>query len=164
MSKHSVEPGAGSRAQMAEMAEDVGSNETLNPTMGDVIASRLSRRDLATGLLAASAIAATLSPLALATAGRARAQMPSTTPSFNFPEVAAGVDEKHYVADGYDSDVLIRWGDAVLPGAPPFDPARQTAAGQAKQFGYNNDYLGFLPLDGKSDHGLLVVNHEYTNE
>ena len=48
-----------------------------------------------------------------------------------------------------------------------FDPMRQTAAAQKKQFGYNNDYMAFLPLPrgaASSDHGLLVVNHEYTNE
>ena len=77
--------------------------------------------------------------------------------------MTAGSDEKHYVADGYDADILIRWGDPVLPGAPAFHPQKQTAEAQAKQFGYNNDYLGYFPLDG-SRRGLLVVNHEYTNE
>ena len=52
----------------------------------------------------------------------------------------------------------------VLSDAPAFDAYRQTGDGQARQFGYNNDFIGFLPIDGRSDHGLLVVNHEYTNE
>jgi secreted PhoX family phosphatase len=52
----------------------------------------------------------------------------------------------------------------VLPGAPEFDPMAQTAEKQRLQFGYNNDYLGYFPIDGSSEHGLLCVNHEYTNE
>jgi secreted PhoX family phosphatase len=151
------------RAQAAEASEDAGTNATLNPTMGEVIAARFNRRDLLRGTLAVTAISATVAPLALATADRAKAQGVNPTPSFDFKEITAGSDEKHYVAEGYDSDILIRWGDPVLPGAPPFDPQKQTAEAQAKQFGYNNDYLGFIPLDG-SRRGLLVVNHEYTNE
>lgn len=146
-----------------EESENVSTNPTSNATMGDIIAARYSRRDLMRGLLAVSAITATISPLALGAARDARAE-DNTTPRFNFNELAAGSDEKHHVAEGYDADVLIRWGDRVLADAPEFDPQNQTGAAQARQFGYNNDYLGYLPIDGRSDHGLLVVNHEYTNE
>ncbi len=151
------------RAQAAEEAENVGSNASANRTMGEVISARYDRRDVLRGGLAVTAIAATLSPLALICAEQAKAQPASATPSFTFDEVAAGTDDKHYVAEGYDADILIRWGDPVLPGAPPFDPLAQSAQAQARQFGYNNDYLGYVPLDG-SRRGLLVVNHEYTNE
>lgn len=147
-----------------EDAEDVGSNPSGNETLGDIIAMRLGRRDLMRGLLGCTAIAATVSPVALLVAEQARAQAGKTMPSFGFREVAAGSDERHHVAEGYDADILIRWGDAVLPDAPPFDPHRQSAAAQAKQFGYNNDFVGFAPIDGNPGHGLLVVNHEYTNE
>jgi secreted PhoX family phosphatase len=148
------------RSQAAEAAEDGGSNGSANPTMGDLIAARFNRRDLLQGTLAVAAIGATVSPIALAHAARAQSR---TTPSFDFKEVTAGSDEKHHVAEGYDAEILIRWGDPVLPGAPPFDPRKQTPEAQAKQFGYNSDYLGYIPLDG-SRRGLLVINHEYTNE
>ncbi|MFM9858758.1 PhoX family phosphatase [Pseudoxanthobacter sp. M-2] len=152
-----------SRAQAYEVSEDAGRNVSANPTMGDIIALRFSRRGFLKGSLAVSAIAATVSPLALMAASEARA----ATPSFVFDEVAAGVDERDHVAPGYDADVLIRWGDAVVPDAPAFDVRNQTAAAQEKQFGYNNDYIGYIPMPDAADpsaHGLLVINHEYTIE
>jgi uncharacterized protein len=151
------------RSQHYELSEDAGTNASQNPTMGEIIAERMSRRDLVKGILAVSAITAVAAPMIGDMEARAQVAA-NTTPSFNFKEIAAGSDEKHYVADGYDADILIRWGDPVLPGSPDFDPQTQTPAKQATQFGYNNDYLGYIPLDGKSDHGLLCVNHEYTNE
>ncbi|MCA2412195.1 PhoX family phosphatase [Rhizobium leguminosarum bv. viciae 248] len=145
-----------------EDADGDGHNTSANPTMGEIIGKRFSRRNFLQGSLAVSAIATTVSPIALMSADEARAA-DNKGSAFNFSEVAAGVDDKHHVAEGYDAEILLRWGDAVLPGAPQFDPAKQTADAQNKQFGYNNDYVGFIPLDGSSEHGLLVVNHEYTN-
>ncbi len=148
-----------STSRRLEEAEDLGSNQSHAPSLGDVVAARLSRRDLGRGLLAvvaAEAMVVPLSPNAQAVGQPAR--------SFAFDELAASADHAHHVAPGYDADVLIRWGDAVLPDAPAFDPQKQSAAAQAQQFGYNNDFIGYLPIDGSSDHGLLVVNHEYTSE
>lgn len=146
--------------QIREAEEDVGRNPSDNPTMGDIINRRFSRRGFLGGSLAVTAIATTVSPLALMIADEARAEGVS---AFSFTEVEAGVDETHHVAEGYDADVLLRWGDKVFADSPDFDPMNQTPESQAKQFGYNNDYVGFVPLDGAADHGLLVVNHEYTN-
>jgi secreted PhoX family phosphatase len=150
------------RSQTYEESENVGRNASANPTIGDVIAARFSRRDLLKGVLGVTAIAATVSPLALIAADRARA----AASAFAFNELEAGIDDKHHVAEGYDADILIRWGDPVLADAPAFDPLGQSADAQSKQFGYNNDYVGYLPYPGASDpaaHGLLCVNHEYTN-
>ncbi|MBB1248907.1 PhoX family phosphatase [Rhizobium sp. G21] len=145
--------------EIREAQEDYGSNCSANPTMGDIIHRRFSRRGFLGGSLAVAAIASTVSPLALGAASEAQA----ASPSFNFDEVEAGVDETHHVARGYDADILLRWGDKLFADSPEFDPMAQTAATQLRQFGYNNDYVGFVPLDGAADHGLLVVNHEYTN-
>lgn len=143
-----------------EDADVDGHNSSLNPTMGEIIGKRFSRRGFLQGSLAVSAIAATVGPAALMSADKARAAGGS---AFSFTEVEAGVDATHHVAEGYDADILLRWGDAIFADSPQFDPTKQTAAAQERQFGYNNDYVGYIPLGGSSEHGLLVVNHEYTN-
>ncbi|TCK28220.1 hypothetical protein EV667_2221 [Ancylobacter aquaticus] len=156
------------RTSLLEEADGAGSNPTLNPTMGELISIRFSRRGLLRGALAVSAIAATVGPVALMSAGKAQAASDgagsASDSAFSFVEVEAGVDETHHVAEGYDAEVLLRWGDPLFADSPEFDPTNQTAEAQRRQFGYNNDYVGFIPLDGSSEHGLLVVNHEYTNE
>ena len=145
---------------LVEAKEDYGQNCSTNPTMGDIINRRFSRRSFMAGSLAVAAISTTVSPLAILTADDAHANALS---SFDFKEIEAGVDETHHVAEGYDANILLRWGDKLFADSPDFDPTNQTAASQEKLFGYNNDYIGFIPLDGNPDHGLLVVNHEYTN-
>jgi secreted PhoX family phosphatase len=150
------------RASDLEDSGDAGINPTGNPTMGEVIATRFNRRDLLRGSLAVAAISATVGSRALA----ANEQPAKKTPlaSFDFKEIEAGVDHTHHVAEGYDAQVLLRWGDPLFPDAPAFDPMSQSAEKQARQFGYNTDFVGYIPIEGSSDHGLLVVNHEYTNE
>jgi hypothetical protein len=150
------------RSQAFEASEDTGRNDSANPTIGDIIAARFDRRDILRGALGTVAIAAMAGPAALAPA-----PAHANTSRFKFAEVTAGVDADHHVAEGYDADILIRWGDPVLADAPTFDPRQQSAAAQKMQFGYNNDYLGYLPMPGAanpSQHGLLVVNFEFTIE
>ena len=53
------------KAVQFEEAENTSTNASANPTMGDIIAERLSRRDLMKGGLAVSAMSAAVSPLAL---------------------------------------------------------------------------------------------------
>ena len=142
--------------------------EICNPltaaTIGDVIAARLNRRDALKGLTAVAALGA-LAPLT-GLIGSQPAAAASTPSSLSFKEIEHGTTENHVVAEGYEALTLIRWGDPLEAGAPAFDPLRQTAAAQAKQWGYNNDYVGYLPLPKGSaspNHGLLCVNFEYTD-
>lgn len=70
------------------------------------------------------------------------------------------------VPTGFSWQVLLRWGDPVLPGAPAFDVYRQTAAWQALQYGYHNAGVAFLPLprgSNNSAHGLLCVTHSHVD-
>lgn len=121
----------------------------------------LARRDLLAGTAAAMASAA-LAPTVLHV-GKAKAHSES---SLTFKELTHGVDETHHVANGFNADVLIRWGDPLFAGSPTFDPEALTASAQAQQFGYNCDFIGYFPLpfgSQSSDHGLLCVNHEYAS-
>ena len=106
--------------------DDFCDRPLASPTLDDVISRRISRRALLKGGLAASAAMATVSPTALMALEKAAAQ------PFTFKGLERGVDETHHVAEGYDARVLIRWGDAVLPGAPAFDPSNQSAEAQAR--------------------------------
>ncbi len=149
------------RAYRMEVAEDNTTNPTDSQTFGDVVNQRLGRRDALKGMLAVTALSGTTGVIAsVLTADSVEAAHHGAT--FNFKEISHGVDEKHHVADGYDADILLRWGDALFSDSPAFDPTNQSRSSQEKQFGYNNDYVGFVPLS--DDHALLCVNHEYTNE
>ena len=68
------------------------------------------------------------------------------------------------VPEGYRAEVFYRWGDPVSDG-PVFNmDASNSAAEQALQAGMHHDAIHFysLPADSaNSDHGLLVMNHEY---
>jgi len=82
-------------------------------------------------------------------------------PGMNFASVAPNSEDAVVIADGYRQNVVISWGDPILPGAPAFDVAKQTGAAQRGQFGFNNDFAGLLPVPGRQNRFLLVTNFEY---
>lgn len=142
--------------------DDLASNESGNTPFAEIAQERLSRRRVMAGLAGAAAVGAITQGLISRNAFATGAGS-----TLAFTETPHVYDENHHVAPGYDANVLLRWGDAVEAGAPLFDPLNQTAAAQAKQFGYNCDYIGFMPLpagSGDPERGLLCVNHEYTNQ
>lgn len=136
------------------------------PTIGDIVDARLSRRGLLGGMAAASGFLMTGCVTTELGVQTSEPDTATDAAKFAFDEIMRGVDEHHHVPPGYTTDMLIRWGDPLFSDSPAFEPMNQSEAAQLKQFGYNNDYIGFAPLPAKADgqsRGLLCVNHEYVS-
>ena len=128
----------------------------------NILNKRLSRRNL---FASGSALLASATLPGCSSSVQTPQQKTAGPATLPFSELPQGLDANLAVAEGYNHQVLIRWGDSLFS-EEAFDPAQQSAEQQAKRFGFNNDFIGFLPLplgSDNSDHGLLVVNHEYTN-
>ena len=160
MTQH--DDGFGNKAEAFEAFDDIPTNPNLGDTIGDVIHRRYSRRAAMRGALAVTATNALFGSALLGPTMLGARRAAAAPARFAFDEIEAGVDETHHIAEGYDADILLRWGDPVFADAPAFDPMNQTEASQLRQFGYNCDYVGFVPLG--AGRGILCVNHEYTNE
>ena len=139
-------------------------NTSSNGYFRDIADSVLSRRAvLAGGAAAASALVLTSAvgggtPASAATTGRGGGAAFGFTP---IAPVPASVDALT-VPQGFRWTPIIRWGDPLFDRADAFDPGAQTAEKQARQFGYNNDYLDILVAPNGRE-AVLVANQEYTN-
>ncbi len=139
-------------------------NVSPNPTFKQILEARLSRRGLLKGA-AALAVAGTL-PLSLA--GCATGLRREGRLGFN--SVPVSTADAVRVPEGYAANVLYAWGDPVgHPSASPaFKPdASNTADEQALQAGMHHDGIHYFPLPYGSDNsgnGLLVMNHEYSDD
>ncbi|WP_395021563.1 PhoX family protein [Dongia sp.] len=125
----------------------------------ELVDTRLSRRAALLGLASVAALAG------IGGLGR-QAAAGQVASSLTFDELTKVYDDNHHVPAGYTASPLVRWGDPILAGAKPFDPKALSAESQAGQFGYNCDFIGYMPLpvgSKTSDHGLLCVNNEYAN-
>ncbi|MFD9650666.1 PhoX family protein [Streptomyces mirabilis] len=153
-------------------------NTSDNAYVGDVIAGAIGRRSMMRA--AAVVTVATATGAAVVGTGAQDAQaaqgveggaaartghtVDNAARGLRFSPVAPNTADAVTVPGGYGQNVVIRWGEPILRGAPAFDPEHQTAKAQAGQFGYNNDFLALLPLPGERGRQLLVANHEYTDE
>ena len=108
--------------------------QVSNPSFTSIFTRRVNRRKF---IVSASAIAC------MALQIRANASQESAPLSFN--EVPHGLDEHLHLSEDYSSQVVLRWGDPLFSGAK-FNPQKQNATSQLKQFGFNNDFVAYIPI------------------
>ncbi len=138
-------------------------NPSDNPSFAELLRMRMSRREVLHGAVAL-ALAGGLPLAGCATGGVRR------NGSMGFAGIAASTADTIRVPEGYSASVLFRWGDPVgnAAGSPQFRPdAGNSAADQALQAGMHHDGIHYFPLPYGSEssrNGLLVMNHEYTDD
>lgn len=136
---------------------------TSSPAIRDVIAARASRRGFLKGFTAVGTIAATGSGF-VGSLFAEESFAASSASTLQFTELKRVYDKDMAVAPGYKAEVVARWGDPMTGSTAAFDGTVPSAAEQQVRFGYNCDYIAFMPLpkgSASADHGLLCVNNEY---
>mgnify|MGYP001050402091 CR=1 FL=1 len=127
-----------------------------------VVNRRFGRRSFFKGAAAMGVVAAV--PMQLTATCAPTAPAPA---DLTFLPIAPDATDTITVPKGYRSDVVIAWGDPLFASDGPFDITKQTSAQQARRFGFNSDFVQFLPLPkwGATDYNraLLWNNHEYTD-
>ncbi len=167
---------------MAKNSSKVRIPETSNDTesLSDILNKRISRGAFLGGTMAAVPLALFGKSLipglgggssavveAPVKGGSGKVAQQVAAGQIGFKPIALQNTDRLTVSEGYDTKVLLKWGDQLSLRAPTFAYQSQTAAAQAQQFGYNADFVSYLPFpyaSGRSDWGLMTVNHEYTNE
>jgi hypothetical protein len=140
------------------------SNRSSNPSIHEV--SQPARRTLLKGGLAGT-LTGLLAPLGgvAALAGCATG-VGVGGQRIGFKSVAASAADGLMVPEGYTAVPAFMWGEpvGVAGNLPAWKPdASNSAADQEVQIGMHHDGMHYFPLDG-SKRGLLVVNHEYTDD
>ncbi len=151
------------------MAKDFSTMEDNNPSANasihDVIALGAlapDRRQLlhGAGLLSLLALLHPLSACSTPAAARSRGTL-------GFTGIAAGVGDALVVPPGYISQVIAAWGEPIgIAGQMPTfrTDGSNSAEDQAVQMGMHHDGMEYFALNGASDHGLIALNHEYTDD
>lgn len=109
------------------------------------------------------ALAAMLGPLTT----RAQAKSAGMGAKMGFQSIPVSSADALSVPPGYVAQVLAPWGEPLGIAGQPMpafrEDASNSAAEQALQMGMHHDGIHYFPLDG-SRRGLLVMNHEYTDD
>ncbi|WP_326428439.1 PhoX family phosphatase [Stutzerimonas frequens] len=151
--------------------DELPSNHSTNPHIQDVIS--LGRRKVLAGGAAMGALAflgASLPGLAQAAEPMARGikDVPFRRRTrLPFAPVAVTRADTITVPAGYTATTFIPWGTPITGRYPAWlEDASNNAEDQAQQVGMHHDGMHFFPMNARlggrqSDHGLLVLNHEY---
>jgi secreted PhoX family phosphatase len=127
----------------------------------EVLAARLTRRDLLRGSLG-------LAAAAFLSGCKSLHDVSGGGPLIGFTPTPISKADTVVVPQEYTWHVVNAWGDPIMSGAPDFKAdASQSAADQAMQSGMFHDGMHYFPLpkgSNSSTHALIGINYEYTDD
>lgn len=148
--------------------EDIGTNDSNNTHIGELIDARLSRRQvLGGGLGAGAAMVFGTLPL-VGCADDDEDNAPAPLPKLGFAAIDKHTDDVVAVPAGYSFSVLYALGDPIDDVLPEWaGDGTETAASYEKRSGDHHDAIAYFGLSStgtwqanNSSNGLLVMNHE----
>ena len=161
--------------------QELDNNTSENIHFRDILEQAITRRSLISKT-ASGAVALTLASTLTACGSDSDSTPGTTTPpvdptklptKLSFTPVAKNLNDIVTVPEGYEAKVLYAMGDSINPYYEAWDDSK-IPSGASFQFrsGDCHDGMSFFGLNTstgrydntKSDHGLLVLNHEYINQ
>jgi len=146
--------------------DDIGHNDSTNPTFDSVLQARLSRRSLLKGSAGSIATVA-LGGFSVTACGGGRHD---PIESLRFTPVAKSIADRVTVPEGYVASVLYALGDPLSISTPEYrnDGTDTDFEHRAGDHHDGMDYFGLARDANKRDdesstRGLLAVNHEATS-
>lgn len=134
--------------------------ETAPASLETLIETRMARRTLLVGSLAAAATQ--FLPAPAAAVGTGTRQPPLI--DFDPVPVANGGGPTPNISPDYEFQVLLPWGTPLQPDGPAHNHPPK-AEDQAQQIGIGHDGMTYFPITdggaGGNDHGVLALNHEF---
>ncbi len=154
------------------------SNHSDNPHFADIVAERMSRRQMMAGSIGAAVVGLFGgSMLAEAATPNVRGSMPlppqaqgqppfQFSPTLDFQAVPPLRSDTTTIARGYRVQALIPWGEPLTGEYPAYrQDGLNTGAEQEEQVGSHHDGMHYFPFrENPNEHGLLCVNHEYVDQ
>jgi secreted PhoX family phosphatase len=148
--------------------DDISTNPSGGLSFTDIVERRSSRRSvLAGGMAVAAGFLTTNLTGGAPAAAQGRPGRAQAAGLLGYDPVPLGYGDEVVVPAGYTARAFIPWGTPILGSYPDFVPGGNSADEQEQQVGMHHDGMHFFALHrGRrgNQHGLMVVNHEYTDE
>ena len=147
--------------------DDISTNPSDGPAFNEVVERRASRRTVLAGGMAGAAAFLTTNLVGSSPALAGATSRVSAADLLGFSPIPLSYADEVVVPPGYTARAFAPWGTPITGSLPAFSPGSNTAVEQEQQVGMHHDGMHYYPIDrgpAGNKRGLLVLNHEYTDE